>query len=331
MQELSMMGFVEILPHLFRLKRRMNETVTDILAKQPAAVISIDSPGFTFRVAKKLRAAGFKGKLIHYVAPTVWAYKPQRAEKTAKLFDTLLCLLPFEPDYFTPHGLKTFFTGHPVAQFWQESGDGAAFRRAHNIDSHTPLLGVMPGSRAGELKQHLEIFLTAAEALSVFVPGLEVVIPTRRHLVEELEARTKHRLIKIHLTTKASEKKNAFAACNAALAKSGTVALETALAGIPTVTGYRAHPLSIWLIRRMVKIPYANLINIMAWREDKPAPLPELIQEDCTSEAIATALLPYLQGSQTQDTQGYLKRLLPENGQTPSQSAVTVIRSLLKD
>ena len=153
-----MMGFVEILPHIFRLKRRIRETVADIMARKPNAVVSIDSPGFTFRVAKQLRAQGYRGKLIHYVAPTVWAYKPQRAEKTAGLFDALLCLLPFEPDYFTAHGLPTYFTGHPVAHFWATPGNGSRFRRAHGIAPDTPLLGLMPGSRAGELTQHLEIF-----------------------------------------------------------------------------------------------------------------------------------------------------------------------------
>ncbi len=288
MQELSLMGFAEVVPHIRKLKQRIRETVADIIAGTPDIVVSIDSPGFVNRVVAQLKKQMDKPPVcVHIVAPTVWAYKPQRAKRTAALFDRLLVLLPFEPPYFTAEGLATDFIGHPVAWDWRTHGNGEAFRIRHQIEPKRLLLGMMPGSRANEITRHLPVFMACAERLALQSNGLEVVIPLRPAMEAKVRTMLKGWRIHHHLIVGDAEKKGAFAACNLALAKSGTVALETALAYLPTVTAYRVHPLSAWIVRRMIRVPYVNLVNILLER----AVIPECIQQDCDVETISPYLL----------------------------------------
>lgn len=328
MQELSMMGFMEVLPHIFRLKARIAETVADILEKQPDMLVTIDSPGFTFRVVKALRKQGFTKPCIHYVAPTVWAYKPKRAAKTAHLFDALMVLLPFEPPYFEKVGLKTHFVGHPVAWHWREKGDGGTFRAQHHIPADATVIGMMPGSRMGELKRHLPVFEHAVRLLPP--QPYHIIMPVNESVKDAVYEHVKQWSIPVVLSDNKAEKKDAFAACDIALAKSGTIALETALAGIPTLTTFRANPISIWLIRRMIHIPYVNLLNIMAWFDGKQAPIPELIQEECHPKHLAKAMQSMLEDAEAQKTQRaacqeMFARLGMEDAMSPSEKASQVI------
>jgi lipid-A-disaccharide synthase len=277
--ELSIMGFMEVVPHIPAMLRRIRETALDIAEKQPAAIVTIDSPGFNFRLARALknnpRTASFKR--IHYVAPSVWAYKPKRARKTALLYDALLTLLPFEPPYFEKEGLRSVFVGHPV--LWnRKKGDGAAFRARHHIATDAKLLLVLPGSRRGEIHYHLALFLEATRALSGFTPvilaGTQVRELIRQQIPEGMPI------------ADFSEKYDAFAASTMALTKSGTISLELAVAGVPMVVAHRASPVTAWLVRRMILIKYASLANIAVNREI----IPELIQERCTREDIGQEL-----------------------------------------
>ncbi len=284
MEELSIMGFTEILPHIPRMLQRLKQTSQRIALLRPQGVITIDSPGFAFRLAARL-AARLKNDpgtqaipRIHYVAPSVWAYKPKRALKTARLYDLLLALLPFEPPYFERHGLKTVFTGHPVA--WETpDGDAASFRARHRLDAQKIIL-LLPGSRKSEVVRHLGIFLNAARQA---LPEHRPVILLPEHLQETVRADLPPEAVLVS----PSEKHDAFSASACALSKSGTITLELAAHQVPAIVAHKVNALSAWMLRRMIQIPYVSLVNIVSAREI----LPEFLQERCRPDLLAEALL----------------------------------------
>ena len=330
MIELSLMGFVEILPHIFRLKRRIRETVADIQAKAPALIITIDSPGFCFRVVKSLRQKGSTLPAIHYVAPSVWAYKPERAAKTAALYQHLLTLLPFEPPYFEKEGLAATHVGHPVAWEWRTRGDSAAFRAQHGIAPEATVLGMMPGSRAGEVKRHLPIFAKAMAQLKDIFHVPVVVMPVRAAMEPMVRSLTQHWPVRVVVVQGDAEKKNAFAAMDVAIAKSGTVGLEVALAGIPSICAYRANPISMWLIRRMALMNQAHLVNIISGFEA----IPELIQERCTPELLSYELQKLLENpsaiqAQKDAAASVMQALGGMDIVSPSQKAAEVVSKII--
>lgn len=336
MEELSLMGFAEILPHIQRLKARIKQTAEHISACQPDILITVDSPGFNFRVVQMLRKQQQHLPCLHYVAPTVWAYKPQRAAKTAALYDGLMTILPFEAPYFEKEGLNTCFVGHPIAWRHSKPANGAAFRRQYNIDKDIPLLGMMPGSRIGELKRHLPVFKKTASRLKEHIPNLQIMIPANEGKAPLIYHKTRQWPLPVTVCADPAQKREAFAACNLALAKSGTVALETVLAGIPTVTTYRANPLSVWIAKKMMRIPYVNLINIMAYFDNAPAPIPEMIQEHCNPHSLSGILLqlwqsPQAQAAQQQRCERYIEKLGMSDTHSPSYKAAEFIASYLTD
>ena len=181
MEELALFGVVELLPRLPRLIWRLHQTVAAIRDQMPDAVLTIDSPGFTFRVGRRLRQGRHPVRevpLIHYVAPTVWAWRPERARKIAAFLDHLLVLLPFEPPWFEREGLATTYVGHPIVEGGADRGDAAGFRRRHGIDAGSRLLAVLPGSRMTELGRLLPDFGGALERLAPQYPNLVAVVPT---------------------------------------------------------------------------------------------------------------------------------------------------------
>lgn len=325
MSELSLMGFVEVLPHIPRLQARISETVKDILVKRPDIIVTIDSPGFCFRVARKLREHWPKGnqgspRFVHYVAPSVWAYKPKRAKKLAAIYDQVLTLLPFEPPYFEAEGMQADFVGHPLMET-PAQGDGASFRTRHSIGAETKLIAVLPGSRAGELKRHLPVMRQAM----AHYPDAVTVIPCVPHLQQALERGTKDWPNRLLLVDQSAEKWDAFAAADAAIAKSGTVTLELAMAGTPMVVMYKVNPISAWLMRRMMLTTYVTLVNILEQREV----IPELLQEKATAEALGDALQQLLQNG-TEQVAGFesaLEKLGLGDAYPPSQKAAIAILS----
>lgn len=290
MQELALMGFAEIVPHLPRLLNHISATVNDIEARQPDIIVTIDSPGFNFWVAQKLRARGYKGTLIHYVAASVWAYKPERAKKMARLYDHLLTLLPFEPPYFEKEGLRTTFVGHPVAWEWRSKGDGHAFLTRHGIAPDQTVLLLLPGSRKGEITRHLPIMKETLTQLAARHLHLNVVIPVPSRFVESVRKATQKWAVRTIVINSEQEKSDAFAAATVALAKSGTVTLELALAGVPMVVMYRVNPITAWLMRHMLKISTFSLVNILAGKNV----IPECIQENCTPEILTREMTTLL-------------------------------------
>lgn len=330
-RDIALLGIAEILPHVRTIKRRIREMVEFIEREQPDIVVSIDSPGFVLRVIKQLRARGTKlPKLVHYVAPTVWAYRPKRAEIMAERFDALLCLLPFEPPYFEVLGLRAPFIGHEVAWWWKTRGDGAAFRARHSIAPETPILAVFPGSRRGEIKKLWPVFSRSIEQLRAAIPSLAVVIQVQPNLIERMRDETKHWQIQPLIIPNTDEKKDLFAAATAAIAKSGTIGLECALAGLPSIVAYRTNAITAHLVRRMIQVKYVNLANILA---DAPI-IPELIQENCTPEAITRAMLPLLNDAKAREQQilqlqNIANQLGVNDTQSPSEKAAEIILGMV--
>src|SRR6185312_121604 len=263
LDELAIMGIAEVLPRARRIFKRVAETVADIRRLRPAAVVTIDSSGFTWRVAQRLRKAGSTVPLIHYVAPMVWAWRAGRARRMARWYDHLMALLPFEPPYFTAVGLSCSYVGHPVVESGADRGDGPGFRRRHGIAPEAPVIAVLPGSRRGEASRLLAPFAETLAVLALRYPGLTAVVPTTDTVVEMVTAAAKDWPVPAIVLRGPREKYDAFAASNAALAASGTVALELALAGLPAVIAYRLNPLTQALLRRIVKVRYAHLLNII--------------------------------------------------------------------
>ncbi|GAB4163128.1 MAG: lipid-A-disaccharide synthase [Rickettsiaceae bacterium] len=320
--QINLMGFFEVLPHIFRINKLINKTVEDILAQDPDVLITIDSPGFTYRVAAKVRALAPHIKLVHMVAPSVWAYKPSRAQKYAKLYDHLFVLLPFEPQYFTVHGLPTTYIGHPVLEqeFYQDSKE---LRSKLGIKENIKAIAVTPGSRAGEIARHMPIIRKILDELSSTRDIKAIFIqPDEKHIQNILKYLSGARF-DFSFSTKRLE---AFAASDCALAKSGTNTLEIAASGTPMVIGYKLNPLTFFFLKMMLKVKYACLINIIADREV----IPEYIQSDFSSENITTALSDLINSGKKSSSQvAQAKRVLSTMGlgtsQQPSEVAARKI------
>lgn len=325
MEELSVMGLSEILPHLPNLLHRIRETAAAVDAAAPQALVTIDSPDFTRRVARRVKLRSVPR--IHYVAPTVWAWRPWRARGFARDFTHLLALLPFEPPWFEQVGLPCRFVGHPVLESGADAGDGAAFRARHGIDPQTPLLCVLPGSRRGEVTRLIADFGAAVGILSARHPDIRVVLPTVETVAPLVEEAARAWPGEPLVLSGAPEKYDAMAASNVALAASGTVALELALARIPTVIAYRVAPLTHWLVRRFVRVRFANLVNLMEDREI----VPEMIQSDCRPEWLAAGLERLLgpAGEEQVAMAGPALRQLGAGAEAPSRRAARAILDII--
>ena len=287
--DLSVMGLAEILPRLPLLLRRLSETADHVREVQPAALVTIDSPGFSLRLAKRLSGEGIT--LIHYVAPQVWAWRPRRARDWANRIDHLLALMPFETEYFRDFDLPCEFVGHPIIEGLQEfPGNGPAFRRAYQINTNAPLIALLPGSRVGEVKRLLPIFAETIKKLHIERPDLQIVMPTVEQVVSTVTNAVKAWPMPVHIVQGLSVQADAFDAADAALAASGTVSLELALRRVPSVIAYRTNAITAALVRRMLLIPYVALPNILAGQ----LVMPEFLQKDCQPGKIADALTKLL-------------------------------------
>ncbi|MBT8410071.1 MAG: lipid-A-disaccharide synthase [Alphaproteobacteria bacterium] len=329
MAELSVMGLAEVLPRFAHLKRRIRETSAAILEAAPDVVITIDSPDFCLRVLRRVRAASGV-RTVHYVAPSVWAWRPHRAQRMAGLVDQVLTLLPFEPPYMEAAGLRADFVGHPVVAERQASAEEiAAFRKRHGIGD-APVILALPGSRSGEVQRlaptfgealrpvlaaHPEarVLVVAAAPVAAAVrdltltwPGDPIVIDPRGQTTEAAEA----------------EKRAAFAAADVALAASGTVSLELAAAGTPMVIAYDMNWISRQLIKSMLKIDTVTLVNLVS----ETRVVPEFLGADCKPEKIAPALTALVDhpGAQSQALALTMERL-GAGGKAPGLRAAEAV------
>ena len=327
MEELSLMGLVEVVPALFRLRRLLRRAAADIAERRPDAVVTIDSPGFALRLLRAIRPLGVKR--AHYVAPQVWAWREGRVRHYPGLWERLLCLLPFEPAFFARHGLAATFVGHPVLESGLAGGDAERFRAAHGLPPEAKVLLVLPGSRPGEVARHARIFGESIAALLSAHPGLQPVVPAAPAVREMLSGALAGWPVRPILIQSEAAKPDAYAAASAALCKSGTSALELALAGVPMVVAYRFNPITGFLARRLAKVPYASLINLLAGHEV----VPEILQEQCTPERLTAALDGLLSDPRKAAAQRaafgpVLASLAPGSG-TPSEAAAEAILEMI--
>ena len=321
---LSLMGLFEILPKIFELRALLRRTVADIRARAPDVLVTIDSPGFTLRVLKALQPATLKR--AHYVAPQVWAWRQNRVRHYPGLWDQLLCLLPFEPAFFAGHGLPSRFVGHPVLESGADTGNAERFRSRHAIPADAKILTVMPGSRQTEISRLLPILEATIRMLPVPVVP---VVPLAGPVEAMVRQQTASWPIPPILVADTADKHDAFAASAAALTKSGTSTLELALANVPMVVTYRINPLSHQIVKRVVKVKYASILNLLL---DRPV-VPELLQYDSRPDRLATEIGRLLtdRDAVTAQRVGFaeaLTMLRPESG-TPSECAANAVLSML--
>lgn len=294
--DMAVMGLVELLPRARFLLGRIDQAAKFVLAESPDVLVTIDSPGYTKRVMQRLAGRSFP--IVHYVAPTVWAWRPGRARRLAQLCNHLLALLPFEPPYFDVVGLPTTFVGHPAvealgsARKAEESAKaaGQGFRQRHGIPADARLLALMPGSRKGEVTKLLPVFTEALQRVKSAGIPLHLVIPTVETVSDMVEAAVPSLPFPATVLKTASERNAAMLAAEVALAASGTATLELGLAGTPTVLAYKVNTITAAIMRRFIRIPYVGLVNILQQR----VVMPEFLQQDCTAEKIAPALLQLL-------------------------------------
>ncbi|WP_417272413.1 lipid-A-disaccharide synthase [Celeribacter halophilus] len=288
MSELSLMGIAEILPKYFHLKRRIREVAEAILDWQPDVVVTIDSPDFCLRVADLVKARS-DIRICHYVAPTVWAWRPGRAGKLAKRVDQLLALFPFEPPYFEKEGLRCDFVGHPVATEELASDQEVAdFRARHGIGTE-PLVLILPGSRKSEVWMLAMLFAEAMGHFSLHHPKARYVLPMAQNVENVVRRVVKSdwpvQPILIEASDKA-EKAAAFRAADVALAASGTVSLELAANDTPMVIAYRMNRLTEMIIKRKLLIDTVTLVNLVS----ETRVVPEFLGTDCIPQKIAASL-----------------------------------------
>ncbi len=325
--ELSLMGFLEVVPHMKRLLGRIRATACVARRLQPAAFVSVDVPGFALRVARRLKGAGFP--LIHYVAPTVWAYRAGRAAEIARYLDHVLCLFPFEPPYFEAEGLDASFVGHPLIEEPIGEADGSGFRKSLGIAPAEPVIAALPGSRASELRRHEPVFAETVRALAQRMEGLHVLVPTLPQNRAAVAAKSASWGAPVTVVEGKTEKYAAFAASDAALTASGMATLELALAGVPMIVCYRVNPLTAAIARRILIVPHIAMPNIIAERRAAP----EFVQRDCSPRRLVPALEQLLRdAAQRHDQIERFREIaarLGRGGPPPSERAAEVILDVI--
>lgn len=329
--ELAVMGLMEVIPSIPRILKRISQTVQDIVDKKPDVVVTVDSWSFSARVNKALKARKTGIPQFHYVAPQVWAWKKKRAKTCGRYIDELFALLPYEPPYFEPHGLKTDFVGHPVVEGGASKGDGAAFRKEYGIAAGAPLLCVLPGSRRSETKYLLPVFQETVSRLKRKYPALRVVVPTVVTVAEKVKKAVASWDVPVTVVTGEKARYDAFAAANAALAASGTVALELAMARVPYCIAYKMNPISSFLAPLVVKGKYVNLVNILA---DKLI-VKEFLLKNCRADWLANEVDLLLSDEtyrQTQISQAsqVLNLLGAGQSETPSDKVADILLTYRK-
>ncbi len=322
MEELSIMGIAEIVPKIPHFLKRIKETVQKIEDIKPDLILTVDSPEFSFRVQKNIKKKSWGGdiKQVHMVAPTVWAWRPDRAKAISEFLDGLICLFPFEPPYFEREGLPAIYTGHPVIGRYKNAPSQEEAREFLGFKNDKKIVGVLFGSRRGELKKHGSVFCKTIH--SVLTPDMEILVPTLPHLEEEVKSLVAEHFEnqdQILIVSDPSYQTHYFKAMDCALAVSGTVGLELAVAGTPHIIGYRVHPLTAPILRRMIKTEFAHLANIILGR----GVVPEFMYKECREDVLSKALQNLLSGDgevQKRDFQELREILITDK--PPAETAV---------
>lgn len=326
--DLSILGWIEGLSAYGRVKRRVTETVELAVREKPDVAVLIDSWGFTIRVAKGLRAALPDLKLVKYVGPQVWASRPGRAKTLAAAVDHLMTLHAFDPPWFEKEGLPTTFVGNPSLAIDFGAADGARFRREHGLTPDQPLLLILPGSRPAEIERMTPVFEQTARRLKAERPDLAVAAVVADTVAASVKGRIAAWPFRAVLVEGEAAKKDAMKAATVALATSGTVSTELALAGAPMVIAYRLGGLSYALTRPLMTAKHITLFNIAA--DDRIAP--EYLQDEATPDALADAVAlrlddPVLRADQIVRQYAALDRM-GRDRPDPSAAAADVVLSV---
>lgn len=329
MHEVAVMGIGAILRRLPNIMRRVYQTVDAAIAAQPDAVVIIDSPEFTHPIAKRIRKRDASIPIVDYVSPTVWAWRPGRAKRMRPYVDHLLALLPFEPEtHKRLGGPQCSYVGHPLTERlgWLQGLDARPLAQRLALQQDLPVLVVLPGSRSSEVRRLMQPFGEAVVRLQETVGDFEMIMPvvaSVRGLVEEGLASWPRRP---HLVEGEEDKFRAFKLARAAMAASGTVTLELALAGSPMVVAYKVDPIMVPILKRLITTDTAVLVNHIVGERV----IPEMIQEYCTPTNIAAALVPLMLDTTTRTKQlaavaQVPKRLALPDGLTPSAAAAEIV------
>ncbi len=322
MEELSIMGLVEVLPKYLHLKRRIAQTAEAVGALRAEALITIDSPDFCLRVAALVKAARPDLPVIHYVAPSVWAWRPGRAAKMARVVDHVLALLPFEPPYMQAAGMTCDFVGHPVVA---EPVARAEERAA--MAGEGPLILALPGSRRGEVTRLAPVLGQVMGRIKAVHPTARVALPTVRGVAALVRDLVKDWPIAPEIIEDAGRKRAAFAAADVAIAASGTVSLELAANACPMVIAYDMNPITLWLMRRAALIDTVTLVNLVS----ETRAVPEFIGPRCRADLIAPEVLRLLAegaGAQAEAMRVTMARL-GRGGEPPGLRAARSVLTFL--
>jgi len=328
-EELSIVGFAAVVKQLRKILRLIRQTVDAVIEASPDILVIIDSPDFTHRVARRVRARTPLLPIVDYVSPSVWAWRPGRARTMRSYIDHVLALLPFEPAaYRELHGPPCSYVGHSlIEQIATLRPDTAEQQRR---DARPPVLLVLPGSRRSEIRHHLAIFGDALGRLRARGADFELMLPTTAHLVEAISEGVKSWPVAPRIVTGEADKRAAFRIARAALAKSGTVTLELALAGVPMVTAYRVGAAEAWILRRLIKVQSVILANLVLGKEV----IPEFLQENCTAENLSQALAEMLADSTARQRQieafAELDAIMSTGNQPPSVRAADIVLATMR-
>jgi lipid-A-disaccharide synthase len=325
LDDTAVMGLNEVVPKIAIILRRVREVCDIAVRTQPDAVVLIDSPDFTHRIARRLKHLKPAIRTIDYVAPQVWASRAYRARAMARNFDLLLALLPFEPPFFEKYGLRTVFVGHPVIERARLMTGGSALRARLGIGFDQPLLAVLPGSRSSEIRFILPRFRAAVAEIAARLPNLVTVVPTVPHVAARVRDAVRNWPVPVHLIEGDADKFSAMSTANAALAASGTVTTELALARTPMVVAYRVGWLTYLLARPLFVSRWFTLVNLLLEREA----VPEFLQGAATPQRLADAVIHLMTDARAADAQrsdlDLAAELLGRGSEAPSLRAARAI------
>jgi lipid-A-disaccharide synthase len=328
-EELSIIGLAAVVRQLPKVLRLIRETVAAVMHTQPDILVIIDSPDFTHRVARRVRARDPAIPIIDYVSPSVWAWRPGRARAMRAYIDHVLALLPFEPEeYRRLRGPPCSYVGHPLTEQLGSLRPNVEEQRRRN--EAPPVLLVLPGSRRSEIRHHMAVFGETVGRLQAEGIEFELILPTMPHLLEAVRDGVKSWKVAPQVVVGEQEKRAAFRIAHTALAKSGTVTLELALAGVPMVAAYRAGAAEAWILRRAINVTSVILANLVLGENV----VPEFLQQDCTSEKLLGALREVLTDSPLRQRQlkafAGIDGIMSTGNQPPSVRAADIVLTTLR-
>lgn len=331
LNDTAVMGLREVVPKIPVILRRVKQASDFALRSWPDAVVLIDSPDFTHRIARRIKRINPAITTVNYVAPQVWASRAYRAKAMARYFDLVLALLPFEISFFENYTLRAIFVGHPVLERAPAMRGGAGLRGRLGVGAETKLLAVLPGSRTNEIRFILPVFREAVALLATKVPELVTILPTVPHVAAHVREGARDWPTLLHIVEGEGDKFAAFDAADAALAASGTVTTELALSRTPMVTAYKVGALTYALARPLFRLRYFTLVNLLLDREA----VPEFLQSRASPQNLANALLPLLTDAQAAKGQiadlEKATQLLGEGGAAPSLRAAQALLDFLHE